>query len=296
MVDLGALAVFLVPVFAVLAVVFFVLWIVARRRFTAMIGELGFSARDRVDLELLVAAQGGRLRIIRELHDLTLHRVSMLVSDAEGARYAGERNPQAAVRAAIGMGDTARAMLADMRRVSNLVRESEADMLPQPTLKSSRELFKLMRDAGLVVTFEEAGTAYELSPGAELAVYRILQEALTNSLKYGGEGTTARVTFTWTVQGLQVRVDDDGFRNAAVRRGLDPNTSTGYTVEEDLRTLTQQIVGPGIEEMRERTHVFGGVFSATQTAGVGFSVSAVFPALKHHNGVHGVDLTRGGTR
>ncbi|BDI23021.1 sensor histidine kinase [Herbiconiux sp. L3-i23] len=296
MVDLVTLGLILVPVLAVVAVVFFVLWLLLRRRYRTMLADLNASARERIDLEMLVAEQGGRLRIIRELHDLTLHRVSSLVSDAEGARLAGERNPQAAVRGAIGMGETARAMLADMRRVSTLVRDSEADMLPQPTLRSTRDLFKLMRDAGLSVVFEESGAPYDLAPAAELAVYRILQEALTNALKYGGDGTTARVGFTWTAQGLQVRVDDDGFRNAAARRGLDPNTSTGYTVEDDLRTLTQEIVGPGIEEMRERTELFGGVFSASQTAGVGFSVAAVFPALKHHNGVHGVDLTRGGSR
>jgi signal transduction histidine kinase len=294
--DLDGVVTVLVPVLALLVVVLLVLWIVALRRYRRLASEQGAAARERIDLEILVAEQGGRLRIIRELHDLTLHRVSSLISDAEGARYAGERNPQAAVRAAIGMGETARVMLADMRRVSSLVRESEADMLPKPTLKSTRDLFKLMRDAGLTVIAEENGTPYDLSPAAELAIYRILQEAMTNSLKYGGDGTTVRVTFTWTAQGLQLRVDDDGVRNAAARRGLDPNTSTGYTVEEDLRTLTQEIVGPGLEEMRERTELFGGIFSATQTAGVGFSVSAVFPAIKHHNGVHGVDLSRGGTR
>ncbi|BDZ46682.1 sensor histidine kinase [Naasia aerilata] len=280
-----------------LAVLFLLLWLAARRRLRQLAGEQTASARARVDLELSVAEQGGRLRIIRELHDLALHRVTSMIADAEGARYASGTDPAAAIRAAATIAETGRAALADMRRVNSLVRETEADVLLQPTLKSTRDLFKIMRDAGLGVTFDESGEPYELSAGAELAIYRILQEALSNSLKWGGDGTEARVSFTWTSQGLQVRVDDDGIRNAAVRKGLDPdNGGAGYTVEDDLRTLTQEIIGPGIEEMRERTELFGGVFSASQTAGVGFSVSAVFPALRHHNGVHGVDLTRGGTR
>ncbi|MFD1713826.1 sensor histidine kinase [Amnibacterium flavum] len=296
MVDLVTVGLIALPVVTAAAVVFLVLWILSVRRYRRLASEQGLEDRDRLELELSVAEQGGRLRIIRELHDLNLHRVSMLVTDAEGARYAGERNPQAAVRAANGIAETARAMLADMRRVSSLVRETEAGVLPQPTLKSTRDLFKVMRDAGLGVTFEESGVPYDLNPGAELAVYRILQEALTNALKYGGEGTEARVLLTWTAQGLQVRVDDDGIRNAAARRGLDVEVATAYTVDEDLRSLTQQIMGPGIDEMRERTELFGGAFNASQTAGVGFSVAAVFPALKHHNGVHGVDLSHDGHR
>jgi signal transduction histidine kinase len=287
----------LIAVPALLAVLFLVLWISARRRLRRLATEQTESARARVDLELSVAEQGGRLRIIRELHDLALNRVQSMIADAEGARYAAASDPVVAVRAAGTIANTGRAALADMRRVNTLVRETEADAAPQPTLKSTRDLFKLMRDAGLGVTFDESGEPYELSSGAELAIFRILQEALTNSLKWGGDGTAARVSFTWTAQGLQVRVDDDGIRNAAVRKGLDPDHGgAGYTVEDDLRSLTQDIVGPGIEEMRERTELFGGIFSASQTAGVGFSVSAVFPALRHHNGVHGVDLTRGGTR
>lgn len=279
-----------------LAVLFVLLWVAARRRARALVSERMESARARVDLELSVAEQGGRLRIIRELHDLALGKVTTMIADADGAKYAAITDPQAAVRATALIADTGRAALADMRRVSSLVRDSEADVAPQPTLKSTRDLFKVMRDAGLGVTFDESGTPYAVSSGAELAIYRILQEALANSLTYGGDGTQARVSFTWTAQGLQVRVDDDGLRNSAARRGLDPDTGTAYTVEDDLRSLTEHISGTGIAEMRERTELFGGVFSANQTPGVGFSISAVFPALRHHNGVHGVDLTRGGTR
>ena len=174
-----------------------------------------------------------------------------------------------------------------------VVRAGEAVAAPQPSLSSARELFKVMRDAGLEVEFQESGTRLDLKQGAELAVYRILQEALGNALTHGGQGTNARVTFKWTEQGLEVLVDDDGIRAEAVRNGLDPNVEAqqrSYSADDDLAALTQVPSGRGITEMRERTELFGGVFNAGTVPGVGFSVSAIFPALKYHNGVHGVKL------
>jgi signal transduction histidine kinase len=279
----------------VLAVVLLVLWLSALRRLRAE----RRAAADRVHLaarlQVAVADQGGRLRIIRELHDVAVHRVSAIIAQADGARYAGATDPTAAVRAAQAIAETGRTTLADMRRVMTLVRESEAEAAPQPRLKSTRELFKTMRDAGLNVVVEEHGEPYDLNSGAELAIYRILQEALSNSLKYGGDGTEVRVGFTWTASGLAVKVDDDGFRNAVLQRGLSPEDASAelaYGVEEDLRSLTQQLAGPGIQEMRARTELFGGTLTASETPGVGFSISATFPSIRFHNGVHGVDLSR----
>lgn len=278
-----------------LALVFLVFWLRARSALQRLDFDRSLARQTVSGLQLSVSEQGGRLRIIRELHDTTLHQLSTIIEQAEGARYAGSTDPGAAVRAAEAIATAGRSALADMRRVSTLVRESEADALPQPRVKSTRDLFKVMRDAGLRITFEETGEPWDLQPAAELAVYRILQEALSNSLKYGGGGTDVRVAYTWTEQGLQLRIDDNGFRNAAARKGLDPNEvarEAGFTPDDDLRTLTEDIVGPGIGEMRERAELFGGVVNASTVLGVGFSVSVVFPALRFHNGVHGVNLQR----
>ncbi|HET6825734.1 MAG TPA: histidine kinase [Amnibacterium sp.] len=282
-------------VLAVLAVVFLALWLRSSAKLRRSRRELADDDSEFARLELSVADQSGRLRIIRELHDLAVHRVSAMIAQADGARYAGASDPTAAVRAASAIAETGRATLADMRRVMTLVRESEAEALPQPRLKSTRELLKVMRDAGLQVQFEETGEPYDLNSGAELAVYRILQEALSNCLRYGGDGTEVRVAFTWTANGLAVRVDDNGFRNAVIRRGLGPEETAeelAYTVEEDLKALTQEITGRGITEMRARAELFGGTVTATEVPGVGFSISATFPTIRFHNGVHGVDLTR----
>ena len=128
-----------------------------------------------------------------------------------------------------------------------------------------------MRDAGLEVDFHETGSRLDLKPGAELAVFRILQEALENALKHGGPGTQARVTFTWTDEGLEVLVDDDGIRADALAHGLDPDLRSPSSAATRSKTTSRpsrsRRPGAGITEMRERTELFGGVFTATRCPG-----------------------------
>ncbi|KQQ95161.1 hypothetical protein ASF62_01015 [Leifsonia sp. Leaf325] len=278
-------------VLAVLSVVLLVLWLSARTRLRRIDRDWTSAERTRIDLELSLAEQTGRLGIVRDLQDVAVHAVGRLVSQAEGAKYTAESDPSTAVRAVTGVVDAGRTALGDMRRVLTVAREGESLRSPQPGLQSAQNLFRVMRDAGLVISFEESGERYELKPGAELAVYRILQAALANSLKHGGVGTEARVSFVWTEEGLQVTIDDDGIRAALRREGDDARADT-TSIDDDLRALTETISGAGISQMRQRAELFGGVFSANSVPGVGFTVSAVFPALRFHNGVHGVELAR----
>lgn len=280
-------------VLAVLAVVFLVLWLLAasqRRR-----GRARSSAeRERLDLELALAEQQGRLAIIRELQDVAVLSLARLITRAEGARYTAESDPSTAVRAATALVEDGRVTLADMRRVLTIAREGESVATVQPGLQSAQALFNAMRDAGLAVAFAETGDRFPLKPGAELAIYRILHGALANALKHGGAGTEARVSFSWTQDGLQLVIDDDGIRAAARRDSTtesDFAARTAYTIDDDLKALSASITGAGISQMRERAQLFGGIFHAGTVPGVGFSVSAVFPSLRFHNGVHGVDLS-----
>ena len=277
----------------IVAIVLLVLWLIARRARSREIARRIRLERERNDAELSLAEQNGRLRIIRELHEVSVHEMSVIIGQADGARYAGESDPTAAVRSAAVIADVARSTLADLRRVMTVVREAEIDVDVHPALKSTRSLIKLMTEAGLRITFEETGQRYGLNPGAELAVYRILQESLDNALKHGGEGTQVTVVFTWTDEGFQLRVDDDGVRNELRRSGLNPNDASQHRpgeIDDDLFALTGVIGGAGITEMRERTELFGGVFTSTLNAGVGFSIAASFPSIRYHNGVHGVNL------
>lgn len=277
----------------VVALVLLVLWRRARRR--ALRNEFDRTAaeRERIDLELTLAEQTSRLRIVRELHELVVHSVTVIISNADGARYAASQDPAVAARSAAVIADTARHTLADLRRVMALSREGEAATGPQPRLATVRDLFKVMRDAGLMIEFRETGDRIDLKQGVELAIYRILQEALANALTHGGAGTEALVSFTWTDTGLEVVVADDGARAAARREGLDPDEVARERVssqDDDLAALTQAPTGRGITEMRERAELYGGMLNATVTPGVGFTVSAIFPALSGYDGIEGGKL------
>lgn len=273
-------------VLLVLLLVLLVAWLRARARANRTSFDRAAAERQRIDLELSLAEQSGRLRIIRELHEVSVHSLSVIISQADGARYAARVDPSAAARSTEVIAEAARATLGDLRRVMALVREGEASAAPHPRLGSTRELFAVMRDSGLEVVFEESGEPFDLKHGAELAIYRILQEALSNTLSYGGPGTEARVSFTWGDEGLQVRVDDDGIRASARREGLDPNdaSAVAYTIDDDLAALTVEPSGRGISEMRSRAALYGGILSASTVPGVGFSLSAVFPALRFDSG------------
>lgn len=275
---------------AVLALIVLVLWLVASASRRRLRSELLGAEREILDLDLSLAEQGARLRMVGELHEVAIQSVSAIVGQADGAKYKAESDPAAAGRAAVVIGDSARSTLAELRRVMSIVRQGETDAVRQPGIKTTRELFRVMREAGLDIRFEEIGERFDIKHGAEVAVFRILQESLSNALKYGGEGTEVRVTFRWSDEGLNVLVDDDGIRAATRRAGDDPNRVArdgGYSIEDDAAALTTSPSGPGLTEMRERTELFGGVFNAYTVPGVGFSVSAAFPRLRHAKGVTG---------
>jgi signal transduction histidine kinase len=270
-----------------------VAWLRARRGRSREAARRIRLDRERLDLELSLAEQTSRLRIVRELHEVSVHDMSVIIGQADGARYAGASDPTAAVRASAVIADVARSTLADLRRVMTVVRDSGEPADAAPDLQNLRGLLEVMTEAGLRITVQETGERYALNPGAELAIQRILQESLTNALTHGGEGTQVTVVFTWTDEGFQLRVDDDGVRNQLRRSGLNPNDQSQHPQREsndDLAALTGVIGGAGITEMRERTELFGGVFTSTLNAGVGFSIAASFPSLRYHNGVHGVNL------
>ncbi len=242
---------------------------------------------DRAELELRLAEQADRMRLIAEVHDGAAATLTGLISQAEGARFGATSDPEVASRAAAAIGDQARHALNDMRRVVNVARDGAAEVDNIPSLSSINDLFDAMGESGITVRFEESGTAFSVAPSAELAIFRILQEGLNNSRVHGGPGTTVKVSMAWTEQGLHLRIDDDGIR---AQRQLQPDAP--YTIADDKAALVEMFSGRGMREMKIRTGTFGGVFSAHRVPGVGFSVSVAFPALRFHNGVHGVD-TRG---
>ncbi|MEW9547630.1 sensor histidine kinase [Nonomuraea sp. NPDC050783] len=236
----------------------FGLYASTRRRYLEGLEERAERAERERDQQARMAATAERARIARELHDVVAHNVSVMVVQADGAGYALDSDPEQARQAVRTISKTGRAALAEMRRLVGVLRDGEhpdTDYTPQPGLD---QLEELVRGAGVPARLAVAGAPGELPEGQQLAVYRIVQEALTNALKHGGPDVRALVEIDYRGPELVVRVTDDG-RGAGAPRGHD---------------------GHGLIGMRERVGMYGGAVSAGPRPGGGFEVLARLPMAR----------------
>jgi signal transduction histidine kinase len=199
-----------------------------------------------------------RARIARELHDIVAHYVSVMVVQAAGARRIADKDPVEARKALEAVESAGRTALAEMRRMLEILRTDDPGMGPQPGLGEIDRLIQHVRDAGLPVTYSVEGEACCLPVGMDLAAYRIVQEALTNTVKHGGKAA-ARVTVRYTEETLEIEVVDDG-RGAAA-----PLLSAA------------EGGGHGLIGMRERVGLFGGELHTGPILTGGYRVFARLP-------------------
>jgi signal transduction histidine kinase len=213
-------------------------------------------------------ARAERARIARELHDVVAHHISMVVVQAENARVTTPDLPPAGAQRLSAIGDTARAALTEMRRLLGVLRsDSQAaepsapdrpvGRRPQPGLRELNELLDEAREAsGTGTRLILRGAPVALDPGVELAAYRIVQEALTNSRRHA-PGAAVDVELHFTGTALRVRIRDNGPGPSAV-------DATG---------------GHGLLGMRERAAAVGGTLGAGAGGTGGFLVEATLPAV-----------------
>jgi signal transduction histidine kinase len=208
--------------------------------------------RERADR----AAIEERLRISRELHDVLGHAMSVMVVQAGVAQHLLDSRPDQAAAALGRITDTGRGSLEELRRLLSVIRDGE------PSAHAGAELVGLDALPTLVAEVTSAGVPVELTcdidgplpAGVELAAYRIVQEALTNTLRHAGPGT-ATVVVRRLGTDLQVEVTDSG-------RGETPAPATA---------------GGGLRGMRERVAVYGGTLSTGCASGGGYRVDARIP-------------------
>ncbi|GAA0429450.1 two-component sensor histidine kinase [Acrocarpospora corrugata] len=230
-----------------------------RRRFVLGLEERAERAERERDQQALIATAAERARIARELHDVVAHNVSVIVVQADGAGFAIDNDPEQARRAVQAISATGRQALTEMRRLVGVLRDDTAageEYQPQPGLGQLEELVRQVRVSGLPVDMTVDGDLSGLPEGEQLVIYRIVQEALTNTLKHGGPGARAGVRVEAGRQEIVIRVMDDG-RGAAAR------VSEG---------------GHGLIGMRERVTMYGGTMDAAPRTGGGFLVVARLPA------------------
>ena len=215
----------------------------------------------RVELEREEQARSAvveeRARIARELHDAVAHSVSVMVLQAGGVRRLLGADParEREREALAGIEETGRQAVGELHRMLGILRKSEPDLAPSPSLRRVGELVDQVRSAGLDATLQIDGEPAELAPGVDMSAYRIVQEALTNALRYA-PGSTVGVTVTYG-RDLRLEVRDGGARS----NGRAPTPGSGH----------------GIVGMRERAALFGGELEAGPVAGGGFLVRARLP-------------------
>ena len=208
------------------------------------------------DAQSKIAAAAERARIARELHDVVAHHVSVMVVQADGARYALRADPDRADHALAAIAGTGRQALTEMRRLLGVLRSAgeQSGLAPVPGLGEVRELLDQARAAGLEVSYTLSGTPRDLPEGVELAAYRVVQESLTNTRKHGGPAATAAVALRYGTGCLTVEVTDDGL-------GLTGDSTPGH----------------GLAGMRERIAMYGGTVQAGPLSGGGYRVVATLP-------------------
>ena len=207
----------------------------------------------RLELERREAVAEERTRIARELHDVIAHSVSVMTVQAGAAEEMLRVDPGRAVEPVRAVQETGRQALVEMKRLVGMLREGdeETGLAPQPGFADVELLVAQVREAGLEIDLRVEGTPRPLPIGVDLSVYRVVQEALTNSLKHGGRRAT--VTLRFDPEKLAIEVDDEGVV-----------TVVGGS-------------GHGLAGMRERVGIFGGTFDAGPRAGGGFTVRAQLP-------------------
>lgn len=229
----------------------------ARRQSTLALRERARVAEANQRSLAQQAVADERRRIARELHDVVAHHVSVMGVLATGARRVLRRDPDTADEAIATIEETSRATLREMRRLLDVLRtdaEPAADLAPQPGLAGIEALVEQVREAGLPVALRVDGTPGPMEEGVALAVYRIVQEALTNALKHAG-AATALVRLTFADGSLAVEITDTG-------RGPAP---------------TPDRIGHGLVGMRERVALYGGILRTGPRSGGGFRVYARIP-------------------
>ncbi|MBL7489848.1 sensor histidine kinase [Frankia sp. AgB1.9] len=263
-----------------------VLGIFARTR-TAYLSQLRQRAerleRER-DQQAELATARERGRIAREMHDIVAHHLTVIVALSEGAAVAVGGSPEAARDAMSTVSATGREALADTRRLLGVLRGYTPDpaeaaespglpageqLAPQPGLASLDPLLDQVRAAGLAVTLTVRGDGRTLPGGLQLAVYRLIQESLTNTLKHAGPGSAARVTLDYLPDRVTLAVVDDG---AEDRRSDDPAPSDPTPPDQGPPEQ-----GHGVTGMRERVSAWGGELTCGPLRPRGWRVTACLP-------------------
>ncbi|WP_461166549.1 sensor histidine kinase [Tsukamurella serpentis] len=231
-----------------------------RHRYVLSLEERARQAEREQEIRARVAVIEERTRIARELHDIVSHGLSAIVLLADGAASVVRKDPEVAARTMRTVSSTGRTAMAEMRSMLLVLRADGVDEgTPAPGLKDLDALIDQSRTVGVPVTMQVTGTPVPIGGGAELAVYRMIQEALTNVRKHAEAATAVQVAVQWGSDELAIEITDDG--------------------ERDLRGNGEDVAveGLGLTGMRERVTAQGGMVEFSRPLSGGFRIRAGLP-------------------
>ncbi|MFZ3558879.1 sensor histidine kinase [Streptomyces sp. BH055] len=233
----------------------------SRQDYTQALVERARQLEVERDQQTQLAAAAERARIAREMHDIIGHNLSVITGLADGGSYATARSPERAGQALTAIATTSRNALTELRRLLDVLGEEApsptAELTPAPALDDLDSLIDGVRSAGLPVLRKVEGEPVPLPAGLELTVYRVVQEALTNTLKHGGPSATSELLFSYAADAVTVTVTDTG--RGAVAFADSPGT------------------GRGLAGMRERTALYRGTLEAGPRPAGGWRVRLRIP-------------------
>lgn len=231
-----------------------------RRRELGAISERNQLLIRERDQEARLAVDAERMRIAREMHDVISHSMSVMIAQADGGRYVLQQSPERAEKAFATISDTGREALTEMRRMLGVLRDEDGALQkrPAPGVQDLPQLIDDVTASGLPVRLHMLSDSIpKLPEGVGLAAYRIVQEALTNTLKHAGPQAHAEVWVATAAESgpaLMLEVRDSGRGAAAPDDGA----------------------GSGLLGMTERARLYGGTVTTRAHSG-GFDVLARFP-------------------
>jgi signal transduction histidine kinase len=229
----------------------------ARHALVAELRERALRLERERDQQGQLAAVAERARIAREMHDIVAHHLTAIVTLSDGAAAQVRRAPERAEAAMAEVANTGRLALRDTRHLLGVLREdhSTAELAPSGA-GSVDQLIERVRGTGLPVRYETTGDPEVAGSAVRLCVYRVIQEALTNTMKHAGRDAHATVHVQYTPAEVRVIAEDDG---------------------EGISTAPLPSSGHGLQGMRERVKAFGGEVSSGPRAPHGWAISARLP-------------------
>ena len=236
------------------------------------------SQQDEISLEL--AEQAKRFEMAGDMNESAVQHISSVITNAEAGLYTAKLDPDAGLRALDKVLLSAKAAQSELRRLYETINRGTVISTAPPTLESLSALELTMREAGYNMSITYSGSRVALDSSMEVAIYRIVFEAIKNVRQHNPKGTMVTVEITWFETSLQVIIRDNGVE---VTRKSDVGINglpAPYDATDDIDNLLEKVIGPGITAMRERVESFGGSLEAQRVVGVGFTVSALFPIIR----------------